>query len=232
MHLCSVKSIRALCLSLLLLLAGLPLAAGEPYFCLQPGKTLYYERYDADSGKLRRTTTLHIVSVRQTAAGREVDYTFRLGRPGGGALYGGPAALTVTVDADGGVRTDMGASLKAVLRGLFPKAEMRSEGTAALLPPGMKVGDRLPEAHCTVDVKGAKYRIDVTQRRVLREERITVPAGTFDCLVVIEHKVERGPGRNRTTTAESWYVPGIGYVRHDTYDKNFRLETREVLKKY
>lgn len=228
-----MKTIRAFCLSLLLLLLpGSPVTAGEPYFCTQPGRTLYYERYDADSGKLRRTTTLQIVSVRQTADGREVDYTFRLGRPGGGSLFGRPAPMTVTVDADGGVRTDLGASLKAVLRGLFPKTEMHSEGTAALLPPGMRVGDSLPEAHCTVDVKGAKYHIDVTQRRVLREERITVPAGIFDCLVVREHKVERGPGRNRTTTSESWYAPGVGYVRHDTYDKNLRLETTEVLKKY
>lgn len=217
---------------LLLLPVGFPVSAGEPFFCMQAGRTLYYERYDADSGRLRRTTTLQIVSVRQAGVGQEVDYTFRLGRPGGAAMYGGPAPMTVDVDADGGVQMDLGASLKAVLRGIFPKAEMRSEGTQALLPAGMKVGDTLPEAHCTVDVKGAKYRIDVTQRRVLRRERITVPAGTFDCLVVREHKVERGPGRNRTTTSESWYAPGVGYVRHDTYDKNLRLETTEVLKKY
>lgn len=228
-----MKNNRVIRLSLLLLLLpALSAGAGEPYFCMKPGSTLYYERYDADNGKLRRTTTLQIVSVRQVDMGREVDYTFLLGRPGGAPLFGGPAPMTVAIDPDGGAWMDLGASLKAVLGGLFPKAEMRSEGTPALLPPGMEVGDRLPEAHCTVEVKGAKYRIDVTQRQVLRRERITVPAGTFDCLVVREHKVERGPGRNRTTTSESWYAVGVGYVRHDTFDKNLRLETTEVLKKY
>ena len=217
---------------LLLLLPAFSAGAGEPYFCMQPGRKLYYERYDAGNGRLRRTTTLQIVSVRQAGAERVVDYTFLLGRPGGAPLFGGPAPMTVTVDADGGVRMDLGASLKAVLQGLFPHAEMRSEGTPALLPPGMKVGDSLPDAHCTVEVKGAKYRIDVTQRKVLRRERMDTPAGSFDCLVVREHKVERGPGRNRTTTSESWYVAGLGYVRHDTYDKNLRLETTEVLKNY
>ena len=227
-----MKSFRTALLAFLLLFPAFSAGAGEPYFCMQPGRTLYYERYDAGNGRLRRTTTLQIVSVRQAGVERVVDYTFLLGRPGGAPLFGGPAPMTVTVDADGGARMDLGASLKAVLRGLFPNAEMRSEGTPALLPPGMKVGDSLPDAHCTVEVKGAKYRISVTQRQVLRKERIDTPAGSFDCLVVREHKVERGPGRNRTTTSESWYVAGLGYVRHDTYDKNLRLETTEVLKNY
>ena len=228
-----MKTVRTVCLAILLLaLPAFSAGAGEPYFCMQPGRKLYYERYDAGSGRLRRTTTLQIVSVRQDGPRRVVDYTFQLGRPGGAPMFGGPAPMTVTVDADGGARMDLGASLKAVLQGLFPNAEMRSEGTPALLPPGMKVGDSLPDASCTVEVKGAKYRISVTQRKVVREEHLDTPAGGFDCLVVREHKLERGPGRNRTTTSESWYVAGLGYVRHDTYDKNLRLETTEVLKNY
>ena len=47
--------------------------------------------------------------------------------------------------------------------------------------------------------------------------------------MVSEHKVERGLGRNRVTTALTWYARGIGMVRHDTYDKDMVLETSEVL---
>ena len=28
---------------------------------------------------------------------------------------------------------------------------------------------------------------------------------------------------------DDYYVPGIGYVRHDKYDKNMRLQESEVL---
>lgn len=216
----------------ILLLACLSAGAGEPFFCTQPGRILYYERSDAASGRLRRTTTLAISSVQQTGDGRQVSYTFQLGRPSGAPLYGGPAPMRVEIGTDGTVRMDLGATLKAVLANLFPRAEMQSAGTTALLPPDMRPGDALPEAHCTVEVLGTKYRIDVTERRVLRTEQLRVPAGTFDCVVVREHKLERGPGRHRDTISDSWYVPGIGYVRHDTYDKNLRLETTEVLKKY
>lgn len=232
MHLYSVKAFRIFFLGLFLSLSGLPLTAGEPYFCMQQGKTLYYERYDAGTGRLRRTTTMTIEEVRQAGDGRRVGYSFVLGRPSGAAMYGGPAPMEVSVDADGTVRMDLGASLKAVLGNYLSQSGLTSSGTQALLPQDMRPGDDLPEAHCVVDALGMKYRIDVTERKVLRAERLTVPAGTFDCLVVREHKVERGPGRHRDTISDSWYVPGVGYVRHDTYDRNLRLETTEVLKKF
>ena len=64
---------------------------------------------------------------------------------------------------------------------------------------------------------------------MLRSEVLSTPAGDFDCVVVSEHKVEKGPGRNRVTTALTWYARGTGMVRHDTYDRNMKLETSEVL---
>lgn len=221
-----------LLLLLLLLLPAFPAGAGEPYFCTREGRTLYYERYDAGSTKLRRTTTFEITSVRQEASGQRVDYDFTLRKANGAELYGGTAPMSVRISSDGTVQMDLGGSLRAVLRNLFPRQEITSSGGAAVLPAAMKPGDALPDAHCVVDVAGVKYHIDVTEREVLRTERVTVPAGTFDAVVVREHKVERGPGHNRNTWSDSWYVAGIGYVRHDTYDRNLRPDTSEVLKNY
>lgn len=223
---------RNILISMLILLGCFAARAGEPYFCMQPGRTLYYERYDAAGKKVKRTTTLDIVSVTPSGTGRRVEYGFTLRRVNGAVMYGGRSVLVNEIDADGTVRADLGASLKAIIETYLAKADPVSKGGAAILPPDMKPGDVLPEAHCTVEAAGLTYRIDVTERQVLRAEQITVPAGTFDCMVVREHKVERGPGHYRNTFADSWYAPGIGYVRHDTYDKNMRLDTTEVLKKY
>ena len=223
---------RKLLTFLLVLLGSLAARAGEPYFCLQPGRTLYYERYDASGTKLRRTTTMDVVSVTPEGSGRRVEYGFTLRKAGGAEMYGGRAVMVHRIDADGTLRADLGASMKAVIHNLLPRAELVSKGDAALLPSDIKPGDTLPEAHCTVDAAGLTYRIDVTDRHVLRAERVTVPAGTFDCMVVREHKVEKGPGHHRDTVSDSWYAPGVGYVRHDTYDKNMRLDTTEVLKKF
>jgi hypothetical protein len=93
----------------------------------------------------------------------------------------------------------------------------------------MDVGDILPDSHCAVKVSAFTYYIDVTERVVLRKEQLTTPAGTFDCVVVREHKVEEGPMHHGDFWSDTWYAPGIGYVRHDTFDKKMRLESIEIL---
>lgn len=225
----SRKSLTILLLTLLCCVAA---RAGEPYFCLKAGRTLYYERTKASNGKLERTTTMRIGAVTPAGAGRHVDYIFLLQGPGGKDLYGGEAPMSTEIAADGSVWMDVGAQLGAVLQNMFPNATVSSTGSPAVLPAGMKPGDRLPDAHSSVSTGVLTYTVDITEREVLRTERITVPAGTFDSVVVREHKVEKGPGRNRNTISDSWYVAGVGYVRHDTYDKNMHLDTTEVLKKY
>ena len=222
-------------LATLLLFAGLIARAGEPYICMQPGRTLVYERHKASNGRFERSTTMEYTGVREDGTARVVGYVFTLRGPGGKALYGGAAPMTATVTADGTVCQDLGASLKSILHNLFPAAGQQVETAPALLPAGMKPGDRLPDAHCTVRTGVMVHTMDLTEREVLRFERIRVPAGEFDCVVIREHKVERGVGRNRDTVSESWYAAGVGPVRHDTYRRSrdgLTLDTTEVLKIY
>lgn len=225
---------RALLL-LLLLATGLFARAGEPYTCMQPGRTLTYERTRAGSGRLERTVTMEYTGVRREGGNTVVEYVFTVRGPGGGELYGGATPMTTTVRADGTTEQDLGASLQAVLHNMFPGAAQSVRGTPALIPAELKPGDRLPDAHSSVKTGILTHTMDITGREVLRFERITVPAGTFDCVVLREHKVERGVGRNRDTVSENWYAPGIGPVRHDSYKYNNGnpvLEATEVLKKY
>ena len=103
------------------------------------------------------------------------------------------------------------------------------------IPANLKPGDRLPDAHARVKTGVLTHTMDITEREVLRTERITVPAGTFDCVVLREHKVEHGVGRERDNICENWYAPGIGPIRHDSYrvvNGILKLNAREVLKKY
>ena len=221
-------------LAVILLLAGLFARAGEPYVCLQPGRTLVYERHKAN-GRLERTTTMEYTAVRQCGDERLVDYVFTLRGPNGSVLYGGAAPMTTVVSADNSLRQDLGASLKAVLHNMFPSADQSVETVPAVIPANLDPGDRLPDARCVVKTGIMTHTMDITERRVLRFERIRVPAGVFYCVVIREHKVERGVGRNRETVSDSWYAAGIGPVRHDTYRSsggNLKLETSEILKKY
>lgn len=213
-----------------LLLHAFASGAQEPYFCCRQGEELHYERSYASGGSLKWRHTMKIVSVSSSGSGgKEVDYSSSFTKPGGAAMYGGAVALHSVIDAAGNVSMSVSSTLESVFRNLFPNAEIRTEGGRTELPASMKPGDTLPDVFSSVTVKGLRYTVAVTERKVLRTETLHTPAGDFDCIVLSEHKVEKGPGRNRTTTAHTWYARGIGMVRHDTYDRGGKLDTVETL---
>lgn len=224
---------RRLLLILSFLIFSAPfMDAQDAYFCTTEGRELTYVRKYVSDGRVKWTHTLTVGTVSGTSGGgRHIEYTSEFRKAGGGGMYGGPISLYADVDPSGNVDMDISASLSAVFRNIFPKVNVHSEGASTVLPNDMKAGDILPDASCTVHVGALKYVTSVTDRHVLRTETVTTDAGTFDCIVVSEHKVEKGPGRNRVTTAHTWYCRNLGMVRHDTYDKNSILETSEILEK-
>ena len=225
---------KRILLIMTLLLAGFAAWAGEPYCCTTPGRTLVYERTKAN-GRFERTVTMEYTTVRRSGSARLVDCILTVRGPGGRELYGGPSQQTTVVTADGTVEQNLAESLRTVLHNMFPGASQSAEGTPAILPADMKPGDKLPDGRCTVKTGIMTHSMEIIEREVLRYERITVPAGTFDCVVVRERKIERGIGLGRDTVCENWYAPGIGPVRHDSYNYNNGNPTfgaREVLKKY
>lgn len=221
-------------LLLTLLLPGLWARAGEPFTPTKAGTTLVFERTKAN-GRVEYTSTMQYTGVRREGGKLIVEYTFTIHGPGGNELYGGAAPMSTTVTADGTTEQDLGASLKAVLHNMFPGAAQEVESEPARIPANLKPGDRLPDAHCKVRTGVLTHTMDLTGRVVLRTERITVPAGTFDCVVLREHKVEHGIGRERDNICENWYAPGVGPVRHDSYrlvNGELKLNAREILKNY
>lgn len=212
-------------LSVLLLSVPVSACAEEAYFCTEEGCCLKYERRYADDGSLKWTQVLRIDEV----DGGQVGYSSSFTNSRGRRMYGGPVKLEASCDSLGNVTVDLARSVAAILENYFSGRAVSWEPCPSVLPALMQPGQVLPDADFTVRVAGLGFRVRVSDRKVLRREDLHTPAGEFDCIVVSEHKVERGLGRNRVTTALTWYARGIGMVRHDTYDKDMVLETSEVL---
>ena len=199
------------------------------YFCDVSGTVLEYERTYVDSGKLKWKHVMEIGESRAEDDALTLDYSSTFRGPSGSVMYGGPVALVAKLHEGGDVEMDLSRSLASVFTNYVGERAVSFEPCFSLLPADMEPGERLEDAHFEVTVLGLKYKVSVTEREVLRRESIKTAAGDFDCVVVREHKVEKGPGRNRETTALTWYAKGVGMVRHDTYDRKGVLETSEVL---
>ena len=216
-------------LSLLVAATELSARSDGPYYCTTAGTTLYYERYAAGKNKLIQTTTIEIESVENTGSGKQVNYSLTLRNGNGSPMYGGKTKMTAVIDSKSDLWMDIGASVRELLKNFLKISNVSCSGDMAVVPANMAPGDTLPDSHSVVTAAGIKYNIDVTNRTVLRKDRLTTPCGTFDCVVIREYKAEVGPGRNHCEWSENWYVRDYGYVRHDVYDKNGKLKSSETL---
>lgn len=210
-------------------LALLPLDkdAKEPFFCERPGAVMRYERRFADNNKLKWTQEVSILDVSEAEKGKRVSYKSEFRGKSGKLMYGGPVSLEMLVFPNGDIGMDLSASLKSVASNYVSDSMIKGEPCFSVLPSSMKEGDVLEDAVFEVTVAGLPCKVSVTDRKVVGRERITVPAGTFDCVVVLEHKSQR-LGKLVVSYAYTWYAAGVGMVRHDTYIKG-SLKTTERL---
>ena len=205
-------------------------ACAQGYFCDRADAVLEYVRTTVADGKIKWRHTVRILDVKETADA--VTYTsesvFR--KPNGKMLYGDAMIEETTVDKrTDDVSLDVGATMVSYIKartGLNAKADRQ----LSVLPADMAPGDTLMPVSAQVEVGPLTYTVQVSKRKVLRSETISVPAGTFDCVVVWEKKLEDGIGHHRDVTNLTWYSKGVGMVRHDTYIKG-KLDTSEVLEK-
>lgn len=200
-----------------------------PYFCNVDGAVLEYTRTTSE-GDVKWYHTMKIEDVKQAGDSTLIDYTSHILNHKLKPYYGDEPAELSAIITEGTVTLDVAESVAAVFRTLLPSGtKITSSGGESSLPSDMAPGDVLPDVYSSVKALGLTMKITVTEREVLRHETLSTPAGTFDCVVIRERKVEKGMGRNRHTIADTWYARGIGMVRHDTYSPDMELQTSEVL---
>lgn len=73
--------------------------------------------------------------------------------------------------------------------------------------------------------------ISMENRRSEGKESITVPAGTFECIKVMEENVVQVMGQDQISEITTWYAPGIGMVKQYTNSMNGMVtNTMELVK--
>lgn len=204
--------------------------AARSYFCSTKGATLRYERYDPEGETHWWTQISRINAVRTRQDGvREVDFTTTIIPDKEKTMVKGDVNSTALLYPDGAVEVNVSDAAAYVARQLFSSLNFTVKGGTSTLKATLKPGDILEDIHGTVDWKGIKLTIDFTDRKVLRRETVTVPAGTFDCIVVREHKLEKAPLHKRDRITYTWYTLDYGMIRHDTHFPDGRQECSEQL---
>lgn len=213
---------------ILFLLMVIPYGMVYPqgYICEREGARLEYVRKEVRDGGFRWRHVLTVTCSEDSGPFRTITTSSAFLKNNGKPLYKSDVMERFTVKADD-VSADMGEAMASYVKARVG-VNATGSGTLSVLPADMQPGDTLPPVVARTKVGPFTYSVKVWDRKVLREETVSVPAGTFRCVVVEEHKIESGPGHHREVTNLTWYSKGVGYVRHDTFI-NGVPDTSEIL---
>lgn len=214
----------------LILLAFIGVTLGvnaQGYYCDRQGATLDYVRKNVRNGETEWRHIMNIKDVSKVADGTQITSVSTFLKANGKPYYKGDIVEQVVLRENNDVWVDMEAVSVAYIKG---RAGLNATAQAApsILPATMEPGDTLPQVTGKIKVSLLTFTYRIWDRKVLRRETISVPAGTFDCVVLQERKLESGPGHNREVLNYTWYCKGVGFVRHDTYIDG-KLDTSETL---
>jgi hypothetical protein len=118
----------------------------------------------------------------------------------------------------------------------YSSMQMDMETNDLRMPRHTTENSELPAGDISVvvssdGVKVLSLKAKTHERKVLKNEQITTPAGTFNCLKVSEvTEVKVGFLTNKTITT-TWYAPGMGMIKQEKYDKKGKLDSRTELQK-
>lgn len=133
---------------------------------------------------------------------------------------------------DSGVEIDIRSMMSPELFDQFEGMDTDITGTNVVIPNNISVGDKLPDAEMQmkIDMSGITMNMNVLMidREVIAQEKLTTPAGTFDCYV-IEYTSKVKMGMARTSKAKQWIAKGVGLVKQEDYNKKGKITGRNLL---
>jgi hypothetical protein len=112
--------------------------------------------------------------------------------------------------------------------------KMDVTGIPVELPNNLQPGQTIKDAEMTMTIDMGIMKIDtvtkMTEGKCLAIEDVTVPAGTFKCHKITQTITTTAAGMKKVTSKViSWYAPGIGTVKTETYDDKGKLFGSTVL---
>ena len=113
------------------------------------------------------------------------------------------------------------------------ESQVEISGIDISMPGNIQVGESLPDAEITLKIKTEDVPlpptvIRVKQRKVLAREKISTPAGSFDCYKISSEYLIENIISIRMKTIE-WTALNVGTVQSETYNDKDKCIARMQL---
>ena len=129
---------------------------------------------------------------------------------------------------DNKLSVDYKSMLSPQMMEQFKEMDYEITGTNLDWPNDLSVGMALPDGNMTMKIgmggMNMTMTVDQKNRKVIGKEKMTTPAGTFDCYVVTFDTAVK-MGINQTTSSKQWISEGTGMVKQEDSQKGKIINT-------
>ena len=131
-----------------------------------------------------------------------------------------------------GIEIDFKSMFSPQMATQFNDIETEITGTNIVLPNDLTVGQTLPDAdmQARINMSGINMNMSVKMqdRKVVGQESVSTPAGTFDCYV-ISYSNDIKMGINQRGSAKQWIAKGVGLVKQEDYNRRGKVTSSSLL---
>jgi hypothetical protein len=207
------------------------LYAQNTLFAVNKGMVLTYRNTD-DKNKTSSYQVITIKDVKGSGKNMTITYGMLMLDETRKTPKDSPGEQILTVEVKNDiVYLDMNQLVPPDLRKQGMKVEV--SGIPMELPNNLQVGQKLKDANVTMKMDLGIMKMDsvlkMTDGKCLAIENLTVPAGTYKSHKITQTITSAAMGTNTVMRAVSWYAPGIGTVKTESYDSKDKLSASSVL---
>ena len=227
-----MKAKQSVTVAIALALSCVTLQAQNAFFPTQAGMTMLYTHQDA-KGKAASHTRYTIRNVEGSGDNLTISYVMEtLDKNMKPRTKSSSEIPCTVVIRDGVVYMDMNQTILEQVT--VPDLKMEITGVPLELPGNLQPGQSIKDANMTLTVDAGilkmKTDMNMTDGQCQAIEDVTVKAGTFTCHKITQTITTSVLRKNVVTTTITWYAPGIGTVKTETYsDKNKLTGSVELL---
>lgn len=225
---------RMLILAALLFSGGVSLAQSDcsSYYPLVEGASFQYTNYDR-KGKEEGQLVYKVIEVE--TLGDQVSATMQMEFSD---TKGNVHSTTYGIRCEGEVvKVDFKSLMNEQMVQQMGGAEMEISGTDLEWPNKLAVGQELPDGHMELRMKMAgavtmAMKVETLNRKVEKMEKLSTPAGVFDCFVVYSETRTKMMLGNQVMPSRTWLAEGVGMIKQESYNKGGKLISSSLLTKY
>jgi len=131
------------------------------------------------------------------------------------------------------VSVDYNSLMNSELFKQFKNMKYKISGKNLIIPNTLSTGQSLPDAGIEIKVNMGGFNMHITNselnRKVIDKEKISTPAGTFNCFVITYTSKMKSTMVNRIGKGKQWIAKGVGLVKEEDYNRKGSLVNSSVL---